>query len=1343
MSDTRLTKRKKAALITGISFIVLSVSLAIPSLAWFAKAQTSSRLDGLSGTAHGSYFNGGDGSKDKPFEINNPKQLYYFNWLQDLGYFNTPNDGKTAIDQVYFKLTSDLDMTGYTLPPAGTKQYPFVGNFDGASHSISNLVITNDESALKQADPPKGATYSDGTLSQAQIVGFFGVVGSLDGSDKVNSYTYDTKANAINNLGFDGLDVISSSSSTLMGLAAGYVNGLIKGVGVKDSSLQAKPSASPITDVAGVKNISDYSLVGYATEDYKSKTEVRDETIATPQIDNPNTNHGSTNWGGSVNMKQMYNDLESEERNEDISQDVYYVSSESVTISPEGDESEPTDIVYGTGYNSKFTQSESYYGSRYYYRNGERTDADGDVIASYGLPYQNLNNQAYVYILGSYKATSSSLYKTVTQTIQAYEKTISKNGVYLALDPSSSGNTRSLIASSDPSKALHWQVKDGKVTTTIKSTAATGGDVTSTLALTGNGSTPSLTSATGTNVWTWTFDEEKGNLSATSDGTTYYLDLENGFWILRPLISSSSSYLTIKDTSSNTYLTYSKDESAPVGSSSVSSGSATWQYDSTNNCYRPEANSKLMLSVISTNWTQTPILTTKTKSNDSSYARFTLSGANSDGTGTGNLKADNFDGTGCTSYLVYSSNSFQVSYRTGNGQYSNLPGQKDNFEIAKVENTPVEAGLTFGSVKDSVYTSETKQVSRPATATVNPTYVPLAFNYSDANKTTISGVSDMNTGYLVGGANYVNSDDRAGDIRASKAYTLGELYKSFGKSSSYSYYPFYTKDLQVLTHSSTKKIDGSYSDNGWTKIKDNYNSSSNASVSGFTTSVDSSIFSRYDNARQNLQYTICGTYDNASMSTDTTLYGIHFMDAAISKDHLTTVGKATVYDRAAEAQYQKNLKKYLAGELGEAPKQTGSVYKDYEVPEDSIDFNLATDGYVTFFGASYYVNSTYGSNNSFFGLSEIIRDENQKITDIRSIRRIYANLGSDKAEKPYVYSYDNNLPANTDENHMIFDVSWISTEVQMVNYCLYYFEIPINSGEYALGSVPGKNGAYLLYLDIGTGAADYQSVTIEEKTTSKIIKQSYPLGVDFIADVKEVSNIEGGQSAAIALLSTPVDKLKFTISSNGSATTITCSKAENLEIISQADAVTVSGPAGEDLPSVSDSPLTITMNRKTIQTFSPANNRLSLAYSCTWTVDGASAGDEIQLYFPASTGEWLVTGGDASIDKGTKVLTVNSGTSASVKAEGTGTKDATSDWMGPDSITVESVFSEFKIHVDNSTANVEYTYEELSKTYVITIHCAVAFKVNVISLPADSEYKIQINGKAVASTGELSFPAQA
>ena len=37
---------------------------------------------------------------------------------------------------------------------------------------------------------------------------------------------------------------------------------------------------------------------------------------------------------------------------------------------------------------------------------------------------------------------------------------------------------------------------------------------------------------------------------------------------------------------------------------------------------------------------------------------------------------------------------------------------------------------------------------------------------------------------------------------------------------------------------------------------------------------------------------------------------------------------------------------------------------------------------------------------------------------------------------------------------------------------LYYFTIPANSGEYALGSVSGKTGAYLCYLDIAANGGD-------------------------------------------------------------------------------------------------------------------------------------------------------------------------------------------------------------------------------------------------------------------------------
>ena len=37
---------------------------------------------------------------------------------------------------------------------------------------------------------------------------------------------------------------------------------------------------------------------------------------------------------------------------------------------------------------------------------------------------------------------------------------------------------------------------------------------------------------------------------------------------------------------------------------------------------------------------------------------------------------------------------------------------------------------------------------------------------------------------------------------------------------------------------------------------------------------------------------------------------------------------------------------------------------------------------------------------------------------------------------------------------------------------MFYFSIPCNSGEYALGSVSGKTGAYLCYLDIAANGGD-------------------------------------------------------------------------------------------------------------------------------------------------------------------------------------------------------------------------------------------------------------------------------
>ncbi len=1297
-------KKKASALILGLSFIAAGASFAIPSLAWLAKAQTTAKLDGLEGEAHGSYFNGGDGSADHPFEIDNARQLYYFNWLQDLGYFNAPNDDKSGIDQTYFILTSDIDASGYVLPPAGTKEYPFVGSFDGNGKTISNVTITNNYADLR--NPPVGAEEdSTGILSQAEIVGFFGVVGSTTSESEVNGYSYDSSALEIRNLGLSGAAIESASSNTLVGLAAGYVNGTLSGVGVDSSSIATRESARAITDISGVESISEYSLVGYATEEYRSSTQVSDETMSMPQITNPNTDHGSTNWGGSVDMEQMYNDLQSERDDSSISSDVYYVSSETVDVDPDGNEGDPYNIQYSSNRAGR---------GDYYFKNGERKDSDGNVIASYGLTYQSTSDD-YIYIYGkpSTTPTSSDAKRTVNRNIYSYATAIGKNGNYLCVSVDGA-----LTNSTDLSTASGWAMPDdiesGYLSTTVNKT---------TYYLNLSGTSALSISKTASTVWT--YDAANGSVYCSDNSNAYYLDYSTTSGWTVSTYSIDGYYLVIKDASSNVYVGYDSSKSSLQASNTPSKSNYAWNYS--NNGYQPLDSSVYLSASASWSSSASVVLTSSTSNWFTSYGRFNLDGAASDGTGTGKMKASLSGRRAGDYYLYYGGSSFSATTTSSNGH---------TFVVSKVIEGGKKIGLSFSDATEADKIVKKEMVERDTSYYMNQTYIPLAYSYDDSNN--INGVSQMNTGYLVGGANYVNGTDYAGDIRIAEAYTLSQLYTSFNQSSSSwgggSSGTYSSANAQVLTRSTKKNTDGTYTDNGWTRIKDSYNSSninsySSSLRSSFSTYVDSSIFSRYDNARRNLQYTIFDSYDNASKNSSTSLYGLHFMNAAISTDHLAKVGKAVVYDEAAEAKYHEALKKYLNKETDVMPSQEGSEYYNYEVPEDSIDFNLATEGFINFFGATYYVNNSYGTNNSFFSLNKIERDSNQKITSIKEIKQIYANTGDDKDETPYVYSYDGSVPSNSDSNHLVFDVTWISTNSTIVTYCLYYFEIPVNPGEYALGSVSGKQGSYLLYLDIGTAAADYDSVTIEEKTTSKIIKQSYPKGVDFTSSFANLPSLTGGNSACVAILVAPAKKIDYDYEG---ATLTVGGPVSSLETVFKNDGITVSGKEGT-IAQTSDSPLIITMERTTIQTFTSSNNTLSLAYQATWTITGASSGDEIQLYFLSDSATWKTTTSSLCNVSTSGLVTVTGSGSLSITAEGAGTEAASSDWEGPTPITKEETFGELKLSITGGSASVEYVYDEDNKTYKVTVHSDVDVSVKVISVPSDSDYKIVVNGTEVTA----------
>ena len=86
----------------------------------------------------------------------------------------------------------------------------------------------------------------------------------------------------------------------------------------------------------------------------------------------------------------------------------------------------------------------------------------------------------------------------------------------------------------------------------------------------------------------------------------------------------------------------------------------------------------------------------------------------------------------------------------------------------------------------------------------------------------------------------------------------------------------------------------------------------------------------------------------------------------------------------------------------------------------------------------------------------------------------------------------------------------------MIRKAIYYLEIPVNEGEYALGSSSTGAGAYLLYLDIGANGTDgggsgekpYTMETVDFVNTDTIVldaNNAYPAYKAVIMSLADVA----------------------------------------------------------------------------------------------------------------------------------------------------------------------------------------------------------------------------------------------
>ena len=323
-------------------------------------------------------------------------------------------------------------------------------------------------------------------------------------------------------------------------------------------------------------------------------------------------------------------------------------------------------------------------------------------------------------------------------------------------------------------------------------------------------------------------------------------------------------------------------------------------------------------------------------------------------------------------------------------------------------------------------------VTKTASATSDPnnnhvvyrlrdgSYIPLKFQDADRTKAALG-----NTGYLIG--SNVGTDVNASPKISS--YKMVNLQNALTNTKSTDMSKTYKADnigysdnkLEIMTYKS-----------GWKRIKDSHNEGNNSTNQAITSYTKTNLadfgFVKYADSRNALQEVL---------ESSPFLHGIHFDNNAVSTSNLLTVPANTI---------RVNGKR---------------VTTSYQLPKGSIDFNLKEEGLINFFAGTYNSSQV---NLNFFSLYQVTRNDNGSITALTQIKKIYQATSGEG----YVYQTGNSKPSGA--GSLLFDVETVLHGNAPVINMMYYFEIPVNAGEYAMGVAGSTQGAYMIYLDLGANA---------------------------------------------------------------------------------------------------------------------------------------------------------------------------------------------------------------------------------------------------------------------------------
>ena len=366
-------------------------------------------------------------------------------------------------------------------------------------------------------------------------------------------------------------------------------------------------------------------------------------------------------------------------------------------------------------------------------------------------------------------------------------------------------------------------------------------------------------------------------------------------------------------------------------------------------------------------------------------------------------------------------------------------------------------------------------------------YLPLNVDATSLQAT------NKNTGYIVGGCSDTTTTGtypyKAGDIRVSYYDKNTTSNVNNSRKAVYSSTDIYTNDETFASNGQHARL----------------------TSTGELTDALAAKYPKYKSAYKKFR----DIFDESDY-----VYGLHFMDAQINKDNLVTASWA-----------------YMNKDVIKEGETDTNIHTNFKMPASSIDFLLQEKGSINFFAGTYFK-----GNNTFFSLHQIVRDSSSNVTAINEINKIYGKSdGKGGIDETYGYVYSLNGSDTTFTDYFMYTVDADGNKTtQKLDYTgsptdngyeliydtdriknirnnnfvsfstsanyLYYFEIPVNEGEYALGSVKDGTGAYLLYLDIAANSARINRTTTSEyyKITNNIYY--YPKGVGITKALSEDFN---------------------------------------------------------------------------------------------------------------------------------------------------------------------------------------------------------------------------------------------